>query len=66
MATIMKLHRYIDHDSQMSPIDFQVTSETARRSGLACSVARLGRETTLSESRILQPFTRAPRESAQR
>ncbi|KAH3814207.1 hypothetical protein DPMN_142701, partial [Dreissena polymorpha] len=23
---IMKLHRYIDHDSQMTPIDFQVTS----------------------------------------
>ncbi|KAH3821161.1 hypothetical protein DPMN_122921 [Dreissena polymorpha] len=22
---IMKLHRYIDHDSQMTPIDFQVT-----------------------------------------
>jgi len=21
----MKLHRYIDHDSQMTPIDFQVT-----------------------------------------
>jgi len=25
MARIMKLHRYIDHDSQMTPIDFQVT-----------------------------------------
>ncbi|KAH3716598.1 hypothetical protein DPMN_059322 [Dreissena polymorpha] len=23
MATIMKLHRYIDHDSQMTPIDFR-------------------------------------------
>ncbi|KAH3720337.1 hypothetical protein DPMN_063234 [Dreissena polymorpha] len=23
---IMKLHRYIDHDWQMTPIDFQVTS----------------------------------------
>ncbi|KAH3815475.1 hypothetical protein DPMN_143998 [Dreissena polymorpha] len=23
---IMKLHRYIDHDRQMTPIDFQVTS----------------------------------------
>ncbi|KAH3830748.1 hypothetical protein DPMN_103999 [Dreissena polymorpha] len=23
--TIMKLHRYIDHDSQMTPIDFEVT-----------------------------------------
>ncbi|KAH3867754.1 hypothetical protein DPMN_030889 [Dreissena polymorpha] len=22
---IVKLHRYIDHDSQMTPIDFQVT-----------------------------------------
>ncbi|KAH3876370.1 hypothetical protein DPMN_000210 [Dreissena polymorpha] len=22
----MKLHRYIDHDSQMTPIDFEVTS----------------------------------------
>ncbi|KAH3821839.1 hypothetical protein DPMN_123607, partial [Dreissena polymorpha] len=22
---IMKLHRYIDHDSQMTPIDFEVT-----------------------------------------
>ncbi|KAH3727562.1 hypothetical protein DPMN_053501 [Dreissena polymorpha] len=22
---IMKLHRYIDHDSKMTPIDFQVT-----------------------------------------
>ncbi|KAH3748669.1 hypothetical protein DPMN_183117 [Dreissena polymorpha] len=22
---IMKLHRFIDHDSQMTPIDFQVT-----------------------------------------
>ena len=25
MARIMKLHRYIDHDSQMTPNDFQVT-----------------------------------------
>ena len=25
MPRIMKLHRYIDHDSQMTPIDFQVT-----------------------------------------
>ncbi|KAH3799288.1 hypothetical protein DPMN_152894 [Dreissena polymorpha] len=25
MARIMKLHRYIDHDWQMTPIDFQVT-----------------------------------------
>ncbi|KAH3710199.1 hypothetical protein DPMN_069669 [Dreissena polymorpha] len=24
---IMKLHRYIDHDSQMTPIDFQVTRQ---------------------------------------
>ena len=24
-ARIMKLHRYIDHDSQMTPIDFEVT-----------------------------------------
>ncbi|KAH3782209.1 hypothetical protein DPMN_160121 [Dreissena polymorpha] len=24
-AGIMKLHRYIDHDSQMTPIDFEVT-----------------------------------------
>ncbi|KAH3691245.1 hypothetical protein DPMN_193194, partial [Dreissena polymorpha] len=24
-ARIMKLHRYIDHDSKMTPIDFQVT-----------------------------------------
>ncbi|KAH3729559.1 hypothetical protein DPMN_055530 [Dreissena polymorpha] len=26
---IMKLHRYIDHDWQMTPIDFQVTSYVA-------------------------------------
>ncbi|KAH3702888.1 hypothetical protein DPMN_077915 [Dreissena polymorpha] len=25
MPKIMKLHRYIDHDSKMTPIDFQVT-----------------------------------------
>ncbi|KAH3864923.1 hypothetical protein DPMN_027956 [Dreissena polymorpha] len=25
-VAIMKLHRYIDHDSQMTPIDFEVTS----------------------------------------
>ncbi|KAH3812307.1 hypothetical protein DPMN_140736 [Dreissena polymorpha] len=25
MATIMKLQRYIDHDLQMTPIDFEVT-----------------------------------------
>ena len=25
MARIMKLHKYIDHDLQMTPIDFQVT-----------------------------------------
>ena len=25
MPRIMKLHRYIDHDSQMTPIDFEVT-----------------------------------------
>ena len=25
MPRIMKLHRYIDHDSKMTPIDFQVT-----------------------------------------
>ncbi|KAH3859021.1 hypothetical protein DPMN_101667 [Dreissena polymorpha] len=25
MEKIMKLHRYIDHDWQMTPIDFQVT-----------------------------------------
>jgi hypothetical protein len=24
-ARIMKLHRYIDHDLQMTPIDFEVT-----------------------------------------
>jgi len=26
MPRIMKLDRYIDHDSQMTPIDFEVTS----------------------------------------
>ncbi|KAH3893707.1 hypothetical protein DPMN_017857, partial [Dreissena polymorpha] len=25
ICRIMKLHRYIDHDSQMTPIDFEVT-----------------------------------------
>jgi len=25
MPRIMKLHRYIDHDSQMTTIDFEVT-----------------------------------------
>ncbi|KAH3809768.1 hypothetical protein DPMN_138147 [Dreissena polymorpha] len=25
MPRIIKLHRYIDHDSQITPIDFQVT-----------------------------------------
>ncbi|KAH3894732.1 hypothetical protein DPMN_018889 [Dreissena polymorpha] len=27
---IMKLHRYIDHDSQMTPIDFQVTRSNVK------------------------------------
>ncbi|KAH3847061.1 hypothetical protein DPMN_089373 [Dreissena polymorpha] len=31
---IMKLHRYIDHDWQMTPINFQVTS-SARESHVA-------------------------------
>ncbi|KAH3790171.1 hypothetical protein DPMN_168366 [Dreissena polymorpha] len=30
MPRIMKLHRYIDHDSQMTPIDFQVTRSKDR------------------------------------
>ncbi|KAH3879460.1 hypothetical protein DPMN_003363, partial [Dreissena polymorpha] len=28
---IMKLHRYIDHDWQMTPIDFQVTTVQPKR-----------------------------------
>ncbi|KAH3819993.1 hypothetical protein DPMN_121737 [Dreissena polymorpha] len=27
---IMKLHRYIDHDSQMTPIDFEVTGSKVK------------------------------------
>jgi hypothetical protein len=30
MARIMKLHRYIDHDWQMTPIDIQVTRSKAK------------------------------------
>ncbi|KAH3882665.1 hypothetical protein DPMN_006609 [Dreissena polymorpha] len=30
---IKKLHRYNDHDSQMTPIDFQVTSQDVRQQG---------------------------------
>ncbi|KAH3707800.1 hypothetical protein DPMN_067216, partial [Dreissena polymorpha] len=31
MPRIMKLRRYIDHDSQMTPIDFQVTREATNK-----------------------------------
>ncbi|KAH3836142.1 hypothetical protein DPMN_109512 [Dreissena polymorpha] len=30
---IMKLHRYIDHDSQMTPIDFEVTRSKVKVTG---------------------------------
>ncbi|KAH3886715.1 hypothetical protein DPMN_010728 [Dreissena polymorpha] len=33
---IMKLHRYIDHDLQMTPIDFEVTRSKVKVTSLAC------------------------------
>ncbi|KAH3876782.1 hypothetical protein DPMN_009539 [Dreissena polymorpha] len=33
----MKLHRYIDHDSQMTPIDFEVTKSKVKVTDIGIS-----------------------------
>ncbi|KAH3791361.1 hypothetical protein DPMN_144845 [Dreissena polymorpha] len=48
-ARIMKLHRYIDHDWQMTPIDFQVTRSKVKVTEFCETVAPcMVRERTMS------------------
>ncbi|KAH3878833.1 hypothetical protein DPMN_002733 [Dreissena polymorpha] len=71
----MKLHRYIDHDSQMTPIDFEVTSQcrevtqiseltNSQPSGLEGLSVEL--ETVLGEIKTLQISQEASIQSLQR